>query len=427
MGVIILTLFYILAPLVIIFLTRKYRWINKIGAVAIAYALGLIVGSLGIFPETSGSYEDLVLQNENRPLEAELAREMFENRRITFDDLFRNKISTLQLTFQSFCVVIAIPMLLFSLNLRKWTRIAGKTLLSVVLALLSVIIVVYSGFFIFRDRILDASDVSGMLIGIYAGGTPNVAAIGAALRVNPDVFIQTNAYDIIIGAFCLLFMMTIAQRVFLIFLPPYRKINDQMNHPDVDVTEETQDIDNYNGIFRKNTLIQILIAILISALVLGISFMISKIMPDKFEEAALILLITAIGLGLSLVRKINRLEKSFQAGMYLIIIFCLVLASSVDLARIFQIESLYLFLYVAFAVFGSLVVHVMLSVFFRIDADTVIITSTAMVYSPPFVPVIASAIKNKEVIISGVTAGMFGYVIGNLLGIFTGNFLRIFM
>jgi uncharacterized membrane protein len=169
-----------------------------------------------------------------------------------------------------------------------------------------------------------------------------------------------------------------------------------------------------------------MIATAFSVVIFGTSYLLSNLF-DEFKEAALILLITAFGLGLSLVRKINRLEKSFQAGMYLIVVFCLVLASTVDFNNIFQKETLNLFLYVAFAVFGSLAVHVILSIFFKIDADTVIITSTALVYSPPFVPVIASAIKNKEVIISGVTAGMLGYVIGNFLGIFTGNFLRIFL
>jgi uncharacterized membrane protein len=426
MELIILALFYVLAPFLIIFLTQKYPWINKIGAVAIAYGLGLIVGSIGLFPYASDTYRELVQENGKLFLEAEVARKMFENGRITIDDLFRNKTSNLQLTLQSFCVVIAIPLLLFSLNLRKWTRIAGKTLLSVILALLSVIIVVYGGFFIFKDRIVDPSDVSGMLIGIYSGGTPNVAAIGSALGVNPDVFIQTNAYDIMVGALCLLFMITIAQRVFLIFLPPYKKINDKENHPEVDVSHETADIDDYSGIFRKNIIIQIMIATAFSVVIFGTSYLLSNLF-DEFKEAALILLITAFGLGLSLVRKINRLEKSFQAGMYLIVVFCLVLASTVDFNNIFQKETLNLFLYVAFAVFGSLAVHVILSIFFKIDADTVIITSTALVYSPPFVPVIASAIKNKEVIISGVTAGMLGYVIGNFLGIFTGNFLRIFL
>jgi uncharacterized membrane protein len=60
---------------------------------------------------------------------------------------------------------------------------------------------------------------------------------------------------------------------------------------------------------------------------------------------------------------------------------------------------------------------------FRIDADTVIITSTAMIYSPPFVPVVAAALKNRDVIISGLTTGIIGYVIGNYLGIFTGFLL----
>jgi uncharacterized membrane protein len=107
--------------------------------------------------------------------------------------------------------------------------------------------------------------------------------------------------------------------------------------------------------------------------------------------------------------------------------FCLIIASMADLTNLFRIEYLEIFLYVFMVVFGSLFVHVLLPMIFKIDADTVIITSTAMVYSPPFVPVVAGALKNKEVIISGVTAGMAGYVLGNFLGIFTGDFLAGFL
>jgi uncharacterized membrane protein len=119
MGLLILALFYLLAPLLIILLTRRYTWINKIGAVAIAYGMGMIMGSLGIFPETSEVYNDLVLQNEDPYLAADLANEFFHNGDITLHDLLRNKISILQAKLQNLCVVIAIPMLLFSLNLRK--------------------------------------------------------------------------------------------------------------------------------------------------------------------------------------------------------------------------------------------------------------------------------------------------------------------
>jgi uncharacterized membrane protein len=59
-----------------------------------------------------------------------------------------------------------------------------------------------------------------------------------------------------------------------------------------------------------------------------------------------------------------------------------------------------------------------LAALFKIDADNVIIVSTALTCSPPFVPVVAGALKNKEIIISGITVGIIGYAIGNYLGVF---------
>ncbi|MBS4059644.1 MAG: DUF819 family protein, partial [Bacteroidetes bacterium] len=73
----------------------------------------------------------------------------------------------------------------------------------------------------------------------------------------------------------------------------------------------------------------------------------------------------------------------------------------------------------------SLFMHVLLSKIFKIDADTVMITSTAMICSPPFVPVVAGAIKNKEVILPGITIGIIGYAIGNYLGFLIANLLKV--
>jgi len=72
-----------------------------------------------------------------------------------------------------------------------------------------------------------------------------------------------------------------------------------------------------------------------------------------------------------------------------------------------------------------LFLHVLLSRLFKIDADTVMITSTALICSPPFVPVIAGAIKNKEIIISGLTVGIIGYAVGNYLGFFVAEMLKL--
>ena len=235
-----------------------------------------------------------------------------------------------------------------------------------------------------------------------------------------NVFIVTNVYDMIVGAFCLLFLLTIAQKVFLLFLPTYKRSEADV---EIDTSRETSEIDDFTGIFKKDAFIDILKGMGLSAVVIGISFLFSSLVPKEYSSTVIILSITSLGLVFSLIPAVNRLKKTFQAGMYLIVIFCFVIASMADVTSLFKIEYLNLFLYVVYAVFGSLAVHVLLSMFFKIDADTVIITSTAMVYSPPFVPVVAGALKNKDVIISGVTAGMFGYVIGNFLGVFTGDFL----
>jgi uncharacterized membrane protein len=50
-----------------------------------------------------------------------------------------------------------------------------------------------------------------------------------------------------------------------------------------------------------------------------------------------------------------------------------------------------------------------------------------MVFSPPFVPVVAGALKNKEIIISGITVGLIGYAIGTYLGVTLSFILEKFM
>jgi uncharacterized membrane protein len=37
--------------------------------------------------------------------------------------------------------------------------------------------------------------------------------------------------------------------------------------------------------------------------------------------------------------------------------------------------------------------------------------------SPPFVPAAAAALKNKDIIISGIIVGIIGYAIGNFMGV----------
>jgi len=84
-------------------------------------------------------------------------------------------------------------------------------------------------------------------------------------------------------------------------------------------------------------------------------------------------------------------------------------------------------LYVAVLLILVSGIHLLFSALFHIDVDTHIITSTAFIFSPPFVPVVAAALRNKEIIVSGILTGVTGWVIGNYLGVALAYALKGFL
>ena len=64
----------------------------------------------------------------------------------------------------------------------------------------------------------------------------------------------------------------------------------------------------------------------------------------------------------------------------------------------------------------NFLLQLLLSRWFKVDADTLIITSAALLCSPPFVPVVAAALNKRSLVVPGLTIGIVGYALGNYLG-----------
>jgi len=417
-----LFLFYFLAPVFLIYLTHISKTFNKIGAVVLAYVLGLVVGNIGILPRASETLRQLLAGKAKLP-DAELLKYLDQSV-ISNSDVMANQVFGIQDIIMTIVIPLAIPLLLFSLDMKRWLKLAREALFSLMLALFSLLIVIFAGYFLFQDKIPESWKVAGMLVGIYTGGTPNLAAIATAVNVSPNIFILTHTYDLVLGAICLIFLLTLAQRTFNLFLPHFHE-----NHKHIKLTQvvkESEGVDNYLGMLTKKGILQLGKALLFSILIFAVGGALSLLVDPSSQMVTVILTITTLGLVLGSFRSINRIEKTFQLGMYFIIVFSLVVSSMADLSNMFQIDFLHLFLYVAMAVFGSMIIHVILSWIFKVDSDTTIITITALTYSPPFVPVVAGALKNKDVIISGLTVGILGYAFGNYLGVAIAFFLKGF-
>lgn len=416
-----LVLFYLLTPVLLIYLCKISKALNRIGAVVMAYAIGLILGNIGILPTPSEGLVNLLAGKRSYLPKDELLA-VVNSPGFLETDLTYNMIAQVQESIMNYTILVALPLLLFSLNLRKWLKNAKSTMLSLVLALVSLIIAVLVGYYLFAHNVAEANKVTGMLVGVYTGGTPNLAAIGTALNVSPDIFILTHTYDLIIGSVALLFLMTVAQRLFNTFLPKFNFIRKAENVMQVEI-EEDSNMENYDSVFKRNNIPGIVKSLLVAIIIFAIGGGISLLVPKESQVTWIILTITTLGLMASMIKSINKLKISFPLGMYFIIVFCLALSSMANLRNMFQIEFLELFLYVLWVVFGSMFIHVGLAHFFKVDTDTTIIAITALTYSPPFVPAVAMAIKNKEVIISGLTIGILGFAFGSYLGIFIGSIL----
>lgn len=418
LTIIALALFYVLTPILILHLCHSFPFVNKLGSVIIAYLIGLLIGNIGVLPGMGSFLHEYLLLHPKA--DGNEIAALLSSGDITDSQFLAFKIYKLRDLLMSITILLAIPLVLFSADVKQWGKMAGKNLMALLTGIFSVVVVVVAGYFIFRGfGMKDLWKVSGMLIGVYTGGTPNLASLKMMLDVDANTYILTHTYDLIIGVAYLSFLMSVGQKLFNKVLPAYPYKQDEVRIRDLDGK------DPFWGIFRKAVFVPLLRAYGLAILIFGVAVGLSTLAGEQMTMVVVILAITTLGLLASLLPSVNKIEKTFESGMYLILIFSLVVSSMADV-RNFSGITPGLFAYVTMAVFGSLAMQVVLARIFKIDSDTVIITSTAMICSPPFVPVVAGALKNKEIIIPGITMGIIGYVVGNYLGYLVANLLSLF-
>lgn len=362
-GTILLTFFFLLSPAGVMWLCRKIPFFGKIGPVLLLYILGILVGNLVHVP-SQAAVQDIL---------------------------------------SSATVPLAIPLMLFTCTFRRSeTR---SQLLALITGMTAVITAVVAGFFLFGKNIEDAPKIGGMLTGVYTGGTVNLAAIKAMLGVREETFILMNSYDMLISFLYLTFLLSAGIKWLRRFLP--HSAEDAALSEEVKVPDDTK-----KGLNGKDGAILLLADLVI----IGISAGVATLCGEGWFMTVLILLLTTLGIAASFWKKLRERKGSYEIGMYCIYVFSVVVASMADLRALDLRGGAALLGYLSFVIFGSLLLQVLLAKIFRIDADTMMISSVTYICSPPFVPMMAAAMKNRRIIPAGLAIGVVGYAAGNYLG-----------
>ena len=388
MITILAVLFYLLTPAGVVLLCRRYRVIGKIGAILVLYFLGIILANLFVFP-----------------FEGAAAR-----------------LYPIQDALTSVTIPLALPLILFACDFKEWP--VKKALGALLIGLASVLAVATAGYFLFRDHLGEqAPSIAGMIVGVYTGGTPNLAAIKMMLGVDEGTYVLMNSFDMLVSFLFLVFLMAVGIRLFRRFLPVGQVGGEEKGRPQVGQKLAQSETDMYRDIFTRKHFLPTLKALGLSVLITGVGLGLSLLLTGGINMIVLILTLTTLAIAASFLPAVKKWEKSYDAGMYLVLIFSLVVASMVDIRSLDFHEGLWLLAYIAFAIFGSLLLQVLLGKLFKVDADTTVITSVAMINSPLFVPMIADSMKNRRVILTGISIGIIGYAVGNYLGVLLAHML----
>ena len=396
----------LVVPALVLWLTKKFKFLNFIGAIALCYLLGIIVS---VIP-------------------------------IPYDRSLTEMVA-------SIFVAIAIPLILFTFDITSVRHLAKKTIISFALVIASATVVSVVAFLIADTAgLTNANVLSGMSTGLYTGGTPNMIAIGKAMLGDnsTDVIAAAQISDFFVGGVYFLLILTVIK-------PIYRKILGDGNVKKQTVVDELSANDNateqdaaattanavdygdaaneydYKSIPRDKKSIGKLIGVIALAIgCLGVGSGLEMLINGSLDGSLYIILsVSILGIAFSFVKPIRKVKGPYQIGQYLILIFSLGLSMSIDISKLVS-EILPTLLFFACSQVSVILLHVLLCKLFKIDAGTALITSTAGIYGPPFIAPVANAYGDRDLIAPGIICGTLGLAIGTLLGWGVGALLGLF-
>ena len=380
-----ITLIFVLAPALALWLCRRVSFLEKLGPIMVLYAFGIILGNIAWKPA-------------EMPLMQELAT--------------------------SISIPLAIPMMLFGC---RFTLSEASQQLRVCLSgFLSVLIAVVVGYLIYGHKIAEGAEIGGIMSGMYTGGMLNAAAIQSIFRVEEQAYIIMCSYDVIISFLYLIFLVSVGYKFFR-WLYGEKQCAALSEQERLELEEQIaqQGRNPYEGLWTRAGVRELGKIVGTTIVVVGLAAAATLPFTDEWFMVIFILMLSTLGIVCSFLKPVRELKRSFDIGMYLIYIFSIAMASMADFSTLNLSDGLNQIGFLVIAVFGSMLLHALFCRIMRIKADAMVASSVAFINSPPFVPMMVVAMKNKSVLIVGLGAGIVGYAAGNYFGVVMAKLLSL--
>lgn len=383
-----------------IFLEQKYKWAGRISGAIIALVGAIILSNTGIIPTESPVYDAV----------------------------------------WTYIVPIAIPLLLFQINVRNIFKESGRLLLIFFLSSIGTVVGATIGFFLLKEYIPYLDRIGAMIGASYIGGGVNFAAMSAKFETPGEMVSSTVVADNLMMA--ILFIV-------LIIIPSLKFFRNRFSTPHIDAVEKLEAAGGKQNaaesfwIRKEISLKDIALAIGTTFFIVVLSKKLAQLLdttiPSGDNVSGLLnfvnalfgdqyLMITTVTFLLLWIfpKYFASFNGSQEIGTYLIHIFFVVIGIPASIPLIIENAPL-LLIFVAIVAFSNLIISLILGKFVKADLEEILLASNANIGGPTTAAALAIAKGWTNLVGPILVVGTLGYLIGNYIGTFLGTWFATFM
>ncbi|MCY8032544.1 DUF819 domain-containing protein [Bacillus sonorensis] len=368
-----------------IFLEQRYRWASAVSGAVIALGGAMLFTNVGVLPTESPVYDAV----------------------------------------WTYVVPLAIPLLLFQINVRKIFKESGRLLLVFCISSVGTVIGSILAFFLFRHQIPYLDKIGGMISASYIGGGVNFAAMAAKFQTPGEYVSSTVVADNFMMALLFFILMGIPSLKWFQKRFPSACISDSGKNR-AESYWKRKDMSLRDIAMNLGTAFAIVaVSVKAASFFKGlfpsdggsvfIQFL-SGILGDQF------LLLTTLTLSATFAfpRYFQKLRGAQEIGTYMIYLFFVVIGIPADL-RIILTNAPLLLAFVFVVAMTNLLVSLAAGKALRFRLEEILLACNAAVGGPTTAAAMAIGKGWRELVAPIMLVGTFGYLIGNYVGTFMGT------
>ena len=326
-----------------------------------------------------------------------------------------------------YIVPLAIPLLLFQLDLHALFKESGRLLIIFLISSVGTMLGALIGFFMLKDHIPELSKITGMISASYTGGGVNFAAMTARLEPSKDITAATIVADNLMMAcyFFILIGISGSYAVRKIWGSPYQDELDKNG-----TSNQNMAADYWQT--KPISLQSIALSLGASMAIVAVAFTVSKWLKGILGEGSNMatnmlfslvtdkyLLLTSLTLlVIALFRNgVRKLDGSQELGTYGIYLFFVVIGIPASIPLIIQNAPL-LFVFTLTVAMVNLLITLIFGKLLKFSIEEIVLACNANVGGPTTAAALAIGKGWRDLIGPILLIGTVGYIIGNYIGMF---------